>query len=265
MVQAVLLSILNVGVAALYARHGYPYLYHRRRLLQLLGVAATLLYIVGLLRLNSAIAEVRDPSLSITGWMLLSDARSLILIMLGCFVGLAAVLDVAARRDSYPGYAGVVAARQRAVQRYAQESARSLAQILELRNRTVDDLRGAVQLIGEAERHLVGAVKGRSSTHQEYLVYLQQLAGVHQSLVRRYRELNPRLREAQVLADLQQPALRPMFAEPASLADLRLEEDVRHEVIARIEYYIKAVNDEVDRTLPVYLKVGELGAIEHAA
>ena len=56
-----------------------------------------------------------------------------------------------------------------------------------------------------------------------------------------------------------------MFAEPPSLADLRLEEDVRSEVIARIEYYIKAVNDEVDRMLPVYLKAGELGAIEQAA
>ena len=64
---------------------------------------------------------------------------------------------------------------------------------------------------------------------------------------------------------MQKPALRPMFAEPPSLADLRLEEDVRSEVIARIEYYIKAVNDEVDRMLPVYLKAGELGAIEQAA
>src|SRR3954468_1181696 len=248
LLQAVLLSILNVGIASLYARHGYPYLVHQRTLLQLVGVAATLLYVLAVLRLSIAIAEVRDSSLSIPDQILLTDARSLILILLGCFVGVAAVLNVAARRDPYPGYAGVAAARQRAIQWYAQESARSLAQILELRHRTVDDLRGAVQLIGEAERHLVRAVVGRSSTHQEYLVYLQQLAGVHQSLVRRYRELNPR-REGQVPADLQPPALRPMFAEPPTLADLRLEEDVRSEVIARIEYYIRAVNDEVDRTL----------------
>jgi len=40
---------------------------------------------------------------------------------------------------------------------------------------------------------------------------------------------------------------------------------VRKEVIARIEYYIKAVNEQVERALPLYLRVGELGAIEHAA
>jgi hypothetical protein len=265
MLQAVLLSILNGGIAALYARHGFPYLIHQRRPLQLVGVAATLLYVIALLRLNVAIAEVRDSSVSLTHRHLLTDDRSLILILLGCFVGLAAALNVAACQDPYPGYAGVAAARQRAVQWYAQESAYSLAQILELRNRTVNDLRGAVQLVGKTERRLVRAVAGQSSTHQEYVVYLQQLAGVHQSLVRRYRELNPRVPEGQAPTDFQQPALRPMFAAPPSPAGLRLEAEVRSEVIARIEYYIKAVNDEVDRALPVYLKVGELGGIEHAA
>jgi hypothetical protein len=265
MVQAVLLSILNGGIAAIYARHGFPYLIHQRRLLQLVGVAATLLYVIALLRLNVAIAEVRNSSVSFPHRHLLTDDRSLILILLGCFAGLAAALNVAACQDPYPGYAGVAAARQRAVQWYARKSAYSLAQILELRNRTVDDLRGVVQLVGEAEHQLVQAVAGRSSTHQEYVVYLQQLAGVHQSLVGRYRELSPGVREAQESKDLQQPALRPMFAEPPSLAALRLEEDVRKEVLARIEYYIKAVNDEVDRALPAYLKMGELGGIERAA
>ena len=265
MLQAVLLSILNGGIAALYARHGFPYLIHQRRPLQLVGVAATVLYVIALLRLNVAIAEVRDSSVSLTHRHVLTDDRSLILILLGCFVGLAAALNVAACQDPCPGYAGVAAARHRAVQWYGRESAYSLAQILELRNRTIDDLRGALQLISDAERRLVRAAVGRSSTHQEYVVYLQQLAGVHQSMVRRYRELNPRVREGQVPTDLQQPALRPMFAEPPSPTGLGLEGDVRSEVIARIEYYIKAVNDEVERALPVYLKVGELGGIEHAA
>jgi hypothetical protein len=59
------------------------------------------------------------------------------------------------------------------------------------------------------------------------------------------------------------PLLLPSFS-PPDMQQPALE-DVRSEVIARIEYYIKAVNDEVDRRLPVYLKAGEPGAIEHAA
>jgi hypothetical protein len=265
LVQALLLSILNVGLSALYGMYGYPYLFHRKLVLRLVGVAATLLFAIGLLRLNLAIGHVWDLSPAETGRPPSSDPRTLILVLLGIVVGLAAAVHVATRRDPYPGYTGVALARQRVIHRYAQESSRGLAQILELRNWTVEDMSGAVRLIGEAERSLMLALEGRSGAHQEYVIYLQQLAEVHQRLVQRYRELSPRVRNGQPAVDFQAPALRPMFAEPPSQAGVRLEEDVRREVIARLEYYIKAVNDEVDRAMPVFLRVGELGAIERVS
>jgi hypothetical protein len=122
----------------------------------------------------------------------------------------------------------------------------------------------AVQLIRDAQLGMLRAVEGRSRAHQTYLNYLHQLGGVHERLVQRYRELNRRMRRGDAPAYFAQPALRPLFAEPATLAALQLEEDVRREVIARIDHYIKAVNERMEDAMPEYQTVGQLGAMERA-
>jgi hypothetical protein len=277
-VQALVLSVLNVGVASLYALYGFPYLFHRRRAIRAAGAAGTLIFLLWLLGLNLAIGHYRDLFIAGGGSvlmsdllhrlssapLLLSDAKSLILVFLGIGLGLASVIDIAVRRDRYPGYAAVAADRQRAIERYAEENARCLAGVMELRDRAVDDMTAAVQLIRDAHLGMLRAVEGRARAHQNYLSYLHQLAGVHQRLVQRYRELNRRVRRGDAPAYFQRPALRPMFAEPPSLEALRLEDDVRREVIARIDYYIKAVNDRLEDAMPEYQTVGQLGAMERA-
>jgi hypothetical protein len=278
-VQALVLSTLNVGAASLYALYGYPYLFHRERASRVVGALATVLFIVWLLSLNIAIGHYRDLFIAGGGTvlmtdllhrltsqpLLLSDAKSLILVLLGIGLGLASVIDLVARRDRYPGYAAVAADRQRATERYAEENARCLAGIMELRDRAVDDMTAAVQLIRDSQLGMLRAVEGRFRAHQNYLSYLQQLGGVHQRLVQRYRELNRRVRRGEAPAYFQEPALRPLLAEPPSLTSLRLEEDVRQEVIVRIDYYIKAVNDRLESAMPEYQTVGQLGAMERAS
>jgi hypothetical protein len=279
-VQALVLSILNVGVAALYALYGYPYLFHRRRALQAAGVLATVAFALWLIGLNLAIGHFRDLFVAgggtvamtelldrlATDPLLLDDAKSLILVALGTGLGLLAVIDVASIRDRYPGYSSVAQDRQRAIERYIEENAKCLAHIMELRDGAVDDMTAAVQLIRDAQLGMLRAKEGRTRAHGMYLSYLNQLTGVHQRLVHRYRERNRRVRRGEAPVYFQQPAVRPLFAEPAGLAPLPgLEEDVRREVIARIDYYIKAVNDRMDYAMPEYQTVGQLGAIERAA
>jgi hypothetical protein len=279
-VQALVLSLLNVGVAALYALYGYPYLFHQRRELQVAGVLATVAFALWLVGLNLAIGHFRD--LFVTGGgnvamtelvdrlrsdpLLLDDAKSLILVALGVGLGLLSVIDVAASRDRYPGYTAVARDRERAIQRYIDENARCLAHIMELRDQAVDDMTAAVQLIRDAQLGMLRAMEGRTRAHQMYLSHLNQLTGVHQRLVQRYRERNRRVRRGEAPAYFQRPAARPLFAEPPTLTPLPgLEEDVRREVIARIDYYIKAVNDRMEDAIPEYQTVGQLGAMERAA
>ena len=58
--QALVLSVLNVGVAALYAVYGLPFLFHRSKWGNALGVLATVAFVVWLLGLNLAIGHFRD-------------------------------------------------------------------------------------------------------------------------------------------------------------------------------------------------------------
>jgi hypothetical protein len=279
-VQALVLSVLNVGVASLYALYGFPYLFHRRRVAKAVGMLATFLFGLWLLGLNLAIGHFRDLFIAgagsvlmadllnrlTTAPLLLNDAKSLILVLLGIGLGLLSVIDVAATRDRYPGYAAVARDRQRAMERYAEENARCLGAMMELRDQAVDDMSSAVELIRDAQFDMQRAIEGRTRLHHNYLTHLNHLAVVHERLVQRYRELNRRVRRAEAPGYFRMIAVRPRFVEPPALSPMpALAEDVRGEVIARIDHYIKAVDERLEQTMPEYQTVGQLGAMERAS
>jgi hypothetical protein len=61
------------------------------------------------------------------------------------------------------------------------------------------------------------------------------------------------------------PPARPPFLEPPALTAVAAYElDARDETIARIDYYIKAVNEKFEQTMPEYQTVGQLGSLERA-
>jgi hypothetical protein len=279
-VQALVLSVLNVGGAALYGLFGLPYLFHRRPPGKAVGILATLVFVFWLVGLNLAIGHFRDLFIVgggsvqmadllnrlTTSPLLLGDAKSLILVLLGIGLGLLSVIDVAATRDRYPGYAAVARDRQRAIARYADENAKCLAAMMELRDQVVDDLSAAVELIRDAQFDMQLAIEGRNRLHQNYVAYLNHLAVVHERLVQRYREVNRRVRRGEAPAYFRTPAARPSFVEPPLLSPMpSATNDVREEVIARIDYYIKAVNEKFEQTMPEYQTVGQLGAVELAS
>ena len=71
------------------------------------------------------------------------------------------------------------------------------------------------------------------------------------------------------------PPARPSFVDAPVLSPVAAYElDARTEVIARIDYYIKAINEKFEQTMPEYQTVGQLatlgsmeratGSMEHA-
>jgi len=274
--QALVLSILNVGVALLYAAYGLPFLCHRRVWGKAVGVLATAAFAVWLLGLNLAIGHFRDLFVQgagsvqmadllnrLTGApLLLNDAKSGLLVLLGIGLGLLSVIDVAASRDPYPGYEAIGRERQRAVERYAHENAKSLAAIMQLRDQTVDDMTSAIELMRGTQLDMQRAIEGRARLHHNYRAYLDHLAVVHERLIQRYREGNRRVRRGDVPAYFRQPPARPAFVDPPVMSQMPgMEPDVRPEVIARIDDDIKAVNEKFSQTVPEYQTVGQLASI----
>ena len=274
--QALVLSVLNVGVATLYAVYGLPYLFHRRAWGKVMGVLATAAFILWLLGLNLAIGHFRDLFVQGAGNvqmvdllnrltaapLLLNDAKSGLLVLLGIALGLLSVIDVAASRDPYPGYGAIGHERQRAIERYSHENAKSLAAIMRLRDQTVDDMTSGIEMMRAAQFDMQQAIEGRSRLHHNYRAYLEHLAVVHERLIQRYREGNRRVRRGDVPAYFRQPPTRPAFIDPPVMSQMPgLEPDVRPEVIARIDEDIKALNEKFAQTVPEYQTVGQLASI----
>jgi hypothetical protein len=275
-VQALVLSVLNVGVAALYAVYGLPLLFHRQGGIKFIGVLVTLLFALWLGGLNLAIGHFRD--LFITGAgsvqmtvlldrlttapLLLADAKSAILVLLGIALGLLAVIDVAATRDLYPGYAALGRERHRAIDEYTEENAKSLAAIMQLRDQTVDDLSSAIELIRGSQFDMQQAIEGRTRLHHNFRSYLEHLGVVHERLIQRYRECNRRVRRGEAPPYFRTPPARPTVLDPPVLVPVPAHElDVRAEVIARIDHYIKAINEKFEQTMPEYQTVGQLATL----
>jgi hypothetical protein len=275
-VQALVLSLLNVGVAALYAVYGLPLLFHRRRGVKLVGTVLTLLFVLWLGGLNLAIGHFRDLFIIGAGKvemaellnrlsgapLLLADAKSAILVLLGIGLGLLTVIDVAAIRDLYPGYATVGRERQHAIDHYAEENARSLAAMMQLRDHTVDDLSSAIELIRGSQFEMQQAIEGRTRLHHNLRAYFDHLAVVHERLIQRYRESNRRVRRGEAPLYFRSPPPRPSFVDPPVLSPVAaFELDARAEVVARIDYYIKAINQKFEQTMPEYQTVGQLATL----
>jgi hypothetical protein len=255
---------------------GLPLLFHRRRLGKAAGGLVTVAFVIWLLGLNLAIGHFRDLFIQGAGTvqmtdllnrlttspLLLGDAKSAILVLLGIGLGLLALIDVAATRDLYPGYAAVGRERQRAVEHYAEENAKSLAAMMQLRDQTVEDMSSAIELLRASQADLQSAMDGRTRLHDNYLAYLDHLAVVHGRLVQRYREANRRVRRAEVPAYFRTPPVRPSFVDPPTLSPMTgFDRDVRDEVIAQIDRYIKAVNEKFEQTMPEYQTVGQLATL----
>ncbi|HEX7337149.1 MAG TPA: hypothetical protein VF252_08075 [Gemmatimonadales bacterium] len=274
--QALVLSILNVGVAALYAIYGLPFLFHCKMWGKAVGVLATVAFAVWLLGLNLAIGHFRDLFVQDAGNvqmaellrrltsapLLLGDAKSGLLVLLGIALGLLSVIDVAASHDPYPGYGAIGRERQRAIERYAHENAKSLAAIMRLRDQTVDDMTAAIELMRSAQFDMQQAIEGRARLHHNYRAYLEHLAVVHERLIQRYRDGNRRVRRGDVPPYFRQPPARPSFIEPPVMSPMPgMEPDVRPEVIRQIDEDIKAVNEKFAQTVPEYQTVGQLASL----
>ena len=91
---------------------------------------------------------------------------------------------------------------------------------------------------------------------------------VHERLIQRYRECNRRVRRGEAPLYFRSPPARPSFVDPPVLSPVAAYElDARDEVIARIDYYIKAINEKFEQTMPEYQTVGQLatlGSMERA-
>ena len=116
-----------------------------------------------------------------------------------------------------------------------------------------------IEAMRSSEYDLRLAIEGRERLHQNYVAYLDHLAGAHQQLVRRYREANQAARTSPDPSYFHHWPARPAFLGTAALAPLpELANDARAAVIERMEYYIGRVNAAFEDALSRYTSVAQV-------
>lgn len=271
--QAFVLSLLNVGVGFGYAWILLPRLFDRRVQVKIVGAALAIGFVAWVFILNFTIGHIRDLYIGAQGSVatkavfdrlttrpfLLDDANSLILTLLGIGLALLSVLDGIWFGDPYPGYAAVGRDRQKAIASYADGKKNCLIKLTERRDQAVEEMTDALDQIRDSQYDVQLAVEGRSNLHQVYMAYLDDLAHAHEQLVRRYREFNQRARTTPPPGFFKTPVPRPAYLSPFPLDKLPdLGEGERRDLTNRIEQHIRAINQKVEEALTEYSTVDQL-------
>lgn len=272
--QALVLSLLNVGGAVLYARFGLPQLRHSETARRAVGVLATLAFIGWAIFLNLAIAHFRDLFIVNEGQVAmdelaqkllgapfhLMDAQSWLLGLMGLALCIASLIDAMGLDDPYPGYGELGRRRRDAVQQFANHTTQCLGGLQDRRTAAVNDMTAVIDEMRNSEYELRLAIEGRERLHHNYVAYLDHLANAFERLVLRYREANQRVRTTSEPAYFHGRTARPLFLEMGnSLGPLPdIATDSRSIVIDRMEHYIGEVNAAFQKALGRYHSVAEL-------
>jgi len=257
--QAAVLSVLNVLPAVAFAMFGIPFLVHRRFVIKTVGVLLLLAYLAWLLALNVLIAHFRDLFIAGSGHVELNvlwqevvsrpfglkDAQSWLLACLGILVGLTSVYSASKLDDPYWGYGEIGRNRESTVHRFADRKEECLFELGERRNDAVAAMTDVMHELRRYEYERRLATEGRLNLHADFCSYLEHLGTSYCELVAKYRGRLSRVRAAAGEDPRQFGPMRgPNFLVHPTLSALpEIDGDIRRLAIEKLEYYIKTVND----------------------
>lgn len=277
--QAIVLSLLNVGAAAAYARFGIGLLVHRSFFAKFTGLFAAIAFAAWIIGLNFLIGVYRDVFVEqvgqvavadvltrlSSGLLVIEDARSWILVGLGFGLGLGALVDLAGMHDVYPGYAAIGRARMEAAAAYAQAKARSFSGLAELRDSAVHQMLQVIELIRSAEYEVQIAELGLARLQADYCGFLSHLQDAYGGLRQLYVEANRRARSVPLPARLlAPPPLLPFLTPPIATPPPAEVFSSPAVVIARMEEFIRAINRQFEAEVSRFPTVVASGREEAA-
>jgi hypothetical protein len=271
--QALVFSILNVGVAVLLAIKAFPQINHINNGRKLLGVIALAVYAWWAISFNLFIGHFRDMYVQVVGQVAANDliqrlfatpfgfveARSLILVMLGILLSIIAFIDAYGFEDRYPGYGYVGKRYQQASLGYAARKESCLTGLTDRRDKAMDDFQTVINAIKNAEMELRLALEGRLHLHRQFQAYLRHLEDSYFNLIQRYHESNIQSRTEPPPPRFLQRPTKPDFLCESTLGELPdLTNDNQKQVVNKLECFIKAISQRYDVELDQYRTIVEL-------
>ena len=126
--------------------------------------------------------------------MVLSDAQSWLLALLGVGFSLSALISASSLDDRYLFYGDIGRAREEAFKHFNNEKTIALEGFMTRRDEAVEQMTQVIDALRRQEYDKRLAIDGRNRLHRDFCAYLDHLATAHQRLVTKYREANEEAR-----------------------------------------------------------------------
>lgn len=272
--QALVLSSLNVGVALLCGKYCLPRLFHVHLTSKLIGALATIIYSLWAPGFNLLVGHFRDlfietaaqvsvPTLLDRFWsasyFLPSDTQSLLLAALGMGLSVLSLIDAFGMDDLYPGYGAVGRRRVEAITAYSEHKEQCLERLASRRDTAIAEMLQIIELIHSAEYDLTLAVDGRSRLYSHYRGYLKHLGGVCERLLARYQEANMSVRSLPPPKRFHRPPVIPVvLIDPELPPIMERNSETSARVIGRLDRFIKQIHLQFEDSLHQYETVENL-------
>jgi hypothetical protein len=268
--QALVFSVFNVGIALACGLLALPYLKHVKPSMKLLGCLGVIIYLVASFSLNLMIGHFRDLFMIMNGNVPLSDLRarlfdaplaladaeSVFLVFVGIGLSLVVTADAAGLKDPYPGYGTLGRLRDDSGDEYRGACSYHLEQLTSRRDDAISEMTRVLGELRAKEHDIELALAGRARLREQYDSFLTHLTDVNAGLHQRYREANHRSRTLPPPTRFASPPIAPTFAPVSAHFDFSEDRRSVHQVIDKMEGFIRDLNREYELQAGRYLLRG---------
>lgn len=273
-VQAIVFSLLNVGVALLVGLMGLPFLTHRSFFAKLWGLLWLTFFLCWTAVLNLGLAHYREVGVKLingaglevmtrlqTRPLTLDDFESWVLFSLGVLFAVVALIDGRSLRDAYPQYQEISDNVRSARERYVKMRRNRIQDLMDLREdyqTTVAELRSDLSK-RRTEHEAIVAHRSRQLTlFNEHQTQLEKSAN---ALLRAYRDSNTAARKTTAPARFNEP-----FQLKRIVIKISKENEWNSDALQSaikdaqgdLERVMVTLGEQFDRTLRDYRELDEL-------
>ena len=205
---ALLISLANVGfssVIGFYSR----LINSIKPLKRIFGFLILLVWFITILGFNFGVAHFRDGIVAKLSWdeaarnavvslqtpLNLTHIESWLLVVLGCLISLVALLKGYYADDPYPGYGNLERQLDKARVIFTQDHSVALHKLVERREKIVQDMKEAEELVRLRVNELNDALFGDRSLDIKFKEHLNHCDKVVQQLLQVYRDNNEEVRK----------------------------------------------------------------------
>ncbi|WP_027159132.1 ABC-2 family transporter permease [Methylobacter luteus] len=264
--EAFIISLVNIGIALFFGQKIVPFIWHKNISQKLLGNVLISIFFAANFVFNIFVAHYRDALanemsdqaaiLAVSSFMAdifnIADFKSWMMVGVGCFFAIIALIDGFGMDDPYPKYGHWDRLRRRAYETYADKKANLLEDLKHTRDIASTGLAQLKDDLVKRRQEHDSIIANRTNLLMNFEAHQNHLESCGHELITFYRARNREARNTSPPKHFDRAwhlerRISPVFPAPI-LSDERLNE-VMTEASSTIQSAIKDVMDAFDRAI----------------